>query len=585
LFSHRRRALPAIALLLLSGPVAAGPDTPLDAGPPMERLIERYTTDADAIADFYRVPLSGKARSRTNGLVRETLERLAAVDFEKLDQDARVDYVLLRHHLEDQIGDLAFAAQRAQELGELLPFAGEITALEEARRALEPLQPRTAADTLERVRDAVAKVHKRVESGLKKDPGADAIKPSKVVAYRAARNVDRLRKALGAWFGYRNGYEPDFGWWVRKPHAAAKKALEDYAKLLRERVAGVKDRHTAPLIGDPIGSDELARALAHEMIPYTAEQLITIAEQQFAWCEAEGRKASEELGFGGDWKKAVEHVKGLHAAPGEQDDLVAGQSRDAIAFVEDRELVTVPDLCKELWRLEMISADGQKTLPFAAYGGNHMMVAYPTDGMEHASKLMSLRGNNEHFTRIVTPHELIPGHHLQKYVAARSRTHRRTFGTPFLVEGWALHWEMLLWDQGYARGPEDRIGMLFWRKHRCARIIVSLGFHLGTMKPDEMIAFLTDRVGLEKDGATSEVRRYIAGSYGPLYQCAYMIGGLQIRALRKELVESGKMTDRAFHDAVLRQNSVPIEMIRAALTDAPLTRDFTTEWAFAGKVE
>jgi uncharacterized protein (DUF885 family) len=163
--------------------------------------------------------------------------------------------------------------------------------------------------------------------------------------------------------------------------------------------------------------------------------------------------------------------------------------------------------------------------------------------------------------------------------------HRKKFRTPFLVEGWALHWELLLWDEGYARNAADRVGMLFWRKHRCARIIVSLGFHLGTMEPDAMIDFLVDRVGLERDGATSEVRRYIAGSYGPLDQCAYMIGGLQLRALRQELVESGKMTDRRFHDAVLRENSIPIELIRASLTGADLPPDFTTTWKFAGEVE
>ena len=38
--------------------------------------------------------------------------------------------------------------------------------------------------------------------------------------------------------------------------------------------------------------------------------------------------------------------------------------------------------------------------------------------------------------------------------------------------------------------------MLFWRKHRAARIIVSLEFHLGTMTPQEMIDFLIQRVGM-----------------------------------------------------------------------------------------
>ena len=123
--------------------------------------------------------------------------------------------------------------------------------------------------------------------------------------------------------------------------------------------------------------------------------------------------------------------------------------------------------------------------------------------------------------------------------------------------------------------------MLFWRVHRCARIIVALGFHLGTMKPAEMVDFLVKRVGHELDGATAEVRRYIGGDYGPLYQAAYMLGGLQLRALYRELVVPGKMTPRAFHDAVLRENAIPIEMIRASLTRQELPRDFTPRWRFA----
>ena len=122
--------------------------------------------------------------------------------------------------------------------------------------------------------------------------------------------------------------------------------------------------------------------------------------------------------------------------------------------------------------------------------------------------------------------------------------------------------------------------MLLWRTHRAARVIVSLGFHLGEWTPQEMIDFLVEEIGFETDGATGEVRRYIKGDYSPLYQCAYLIGGLQLRALRREIVESGAMTDREFHDAVLRQNRIPVEMIRAGLTNAPLTRNHRATWRF-----
>jgi len=61
------------------------------------------------------------------------------------------------------------------------------------------------------------------------------------------------------------------------------------------------------------------------------------------------------------------------------------------------------------------------------------------------------------------------------------------------------------------------------------------------------------------------------------------MGALQFRALHKELVESKKMTDREFADAVLHENSMPIEMLRADLEQRKLTSDFKTSWKFYGE--
>lgn len=124
------------------------------------------------------------------------------------------------------------------------------------------------------------------------------------------------------------------------------------------------------------------------------------------------------------------------------------------------------------------------------------------------------------------------------------------------------------------------MGMLFWRSHRLARIIFSLKFHLGEMTPDEAIDLLVDRVGHERANAEAEVRRSFNGSYPPLYQAAYMLGGMQIRALHEELVGGGRMTNRDFHDAILQGGRMPIEMVRARVTGAPLARDYRANWKF-----
>jgi len=109
-----------------------------------------------------------------------------------------------------------------------------------------------------------------------------------------------------------------------------------------------------------------------------------------------------------------------------------------------------------------------------------------------------------------------------------------------------------------------------WTRHRCARIVFSLSYHSGKMSPQECVDHLVDRAGHERSAAAAEVRRSIMGGYSPLYQAAYMLGGLQLRDMHRELVQGGKMSNRQFHDAILHKHSIPIELLRAYMTGQEL---------------
>ncbi|RYG46258.1 DUF885 family protein, partial [bacterium] len=367
--------------------------------------------------------------------------------------------------------------------------------------------------------------------------------------------VAELREAIRRWFDYYTGYDPLFTWWLREPYSELEKALVVFEEGLP------KDEAVAI---DPIGRDALLTDLSFEMVPYSPEEMIAMGESEYAWCLAEMKEASAELGFGDDWKAALEHVKTLHLPPGAQTKMVRELALEAVEFLESRDLLTIPELAKETWRMEMMSPERQLVSPFFL-GGETIIVSYPTDEMSHARKLMSMRGNNPHFSRATVQHELIPGHHMQFFMMERYRPYRTLFDTPFWIEGWALYWEMLLWDLGFPRIPEERIGMLFWRMHRCVRVTFSLGFHLGELTPPECVEMLVERVGHERANAEGEVRRSFNGTYPPLYQAAYLIGGLQFRALRQELVEGGIMTEKEFHDGILQENEMPVAMVRLAL--------------------
>jgi uncharacterized protein (DUF885 family) len=394
---------------------------------------------------------------------------------------------------------------------------------------------------------------------------------------------------MTAWYRFYDGYDPLFTWWARDPYRKLDSALVRYARTLRERVVGIPpaalaQQNAGPIVGDPIGLDGLKEDLRYEMIPYTPEELIGIAEREYAFSLSEMKKASRELGFGDNWKAAMEKVKNSYVEPGKQPDLVRDLARQAEAFFDQHDWVTIPPLAREDWRMEMLSPERQRVSPFFL-GGEQILVSYPTAEMTDEEKLMSMRGNNPHFSHATVFHELNPGHHLQGFMMQRYNSHRRLFMTPFWNEGQSLYWEMFLWDTGkFHVSPEDRIGALFWRMHRSARIIFSLNFHLGKMTPEQAIQFLVDTVNFERANAEGEVRRSFGGQYSPLYQAGYMIGGLQLRALHRELVDSKKMTDREFHDAVLQGGPMPITMVRARLANVSLTRAGASPWRFADQL-
>lgn len=531
-------------------------------------MLERFSADQRSLTRTYPIRLSAARRARFERFFQENESALGKVSFEALGQDGRIDYILFRNYLRHERDQLALDARQMTEMEPLIPFASALIALEESRRKMQPPDPKKAAA-------ALVEAVKQMDAARKAN--ADLAKVRPAVANRTAIRLAGLRNNLKDWFTFYNGYDPVFTWWVSEPYKEFDQAVDAYAKFLREKLAGV--RGADEIVGDPVGREALLNDLEYNMIPYTPEELISRARKELAWCEQQMTRASRELNFGDNWHQALEFVKNQYVEPGKQPEMVRGLAQEAIEYVEKNNLVTVPALAKEDWWEEMLSPERQLTSPFFL-GGELILVAFPTDTMTNEQKLMSMRGNNIHFSRATVFHELIPGHHLQAYMTARYRTYRALFSTPFWTEGNAFYWEMLLWDRGFPRGPEDRIGMLFWRMHRCARIIFSLSFHLGQMTPQQCIDLLVERVGFERANAAAEVRRSFDGSYEPIYQCAYMLGALQFYALHKELVDGGKMTDKAFHDAILKENRIAVEMIRADLSQQKLTSDFRSSWRF-----
>lgn len=534
-------------------------------------LIDEFRADNWGLNHMYIMKESDEYYQRFSKFYEDWSKRMDDLEFGSFSQQEKVDYILLKnlvtkgnYFLSNDYNEFK-AVANVMDLGkELVPF------MQERRRGKKPDSKQLAGHMQNAAKAIVTETESR-----KSKPFEDW-----QTAEKASNVVLSFQKTLKEAYEFYYGYDPEFTWWVEQPFKRLNEDLKTYAEFLKNNYSenSVKDDGSG-IIGKPIGKAALMESLAMEFIPYTPEQLIQTAEKQFDWCKNEMIKASRELGYGDDWKAALEHVKNTYVPAGEQPQAIMNLYNQSVDFIEERDLITLPAMAKETWGMKMMSPERQKVSPFFL-GGTDIIISYPTDEMDHDDKMMSMRGNNPNFSRATVHHELLPGHNLQYFMTNRHKSYRNAFYTPFWTEGWSLYWEIILWNKDFPQTPEQKLGMLFWRIHRCARIIFSLKFHMGEMTPQQCIDLLVDEVGHEYANAEAEVRRSFTTRYPPLYQLAYMMGGLQFYALRNEMLEQG-WTEKQFHDRVMHEGRMPIELLRALLQDKPLSKDYKTQWKFS----
>lgn len=516
-----------------------------------------YTQELRSLERQFEFDFLPAFRGAAKDLTGKWLQDLKGTDFDTLSTDGRIDYILFENYLRQRQKGLEMQDKRYLSAVTKMPFLAVIAELCQSRRLMNWVDPQAAAASLDRAAGQVEAL-----------PGHPEILEAWTEFSRP------MRGALEDWYTFYHTYDPQFDWWMETPFTRLTGALDKLSEAMNQS----RDQETG-IDGIRIGEAALKEQLAAEMIPYSPQELLAIGRKELDWCVTEMKKVSRELGFGDDWNRALEHVKQKSLPPGSQPETIRQMALDAVAFLDKNDLLTIPPMARQDWHIDMLSPRQQLMNPFFS-GGEVIALSYPARTMNHDQKMMSLRGNNPHFCWATVHHELIPGHHLQGYMAERYNRHRLLFDTPFYVEGWPLYWEMTLWDMNFVRCAEDRVGMLFWRMHRCARIVFSLSYHLGLMSAEQCVDLLVRTVGHEPDNARAEVRRSFAGSYPPLYQAAYLLGGLQLRSLAEEVVKSGKMTLKGFHDAVLRENTMPIALLRAKLLGLPVEHPFANTWRF-----
>jgi uncharacterized protein (DUF885 family) len=163
----------------------------------------------------------------------------------------------------------------------------------------------------------------------------------------------------------------------------------------------------------------------------------------------------------------------------------------------------------------------------------------------------------------LTLHEAVPGHHLQNALNQELQglpNFRRYSYLSAFGEGWALYCEKLGIEAGFYQDSYSDFGRLSYEMWRAARLVIDTGIHAFGWSREQAIELLEQNSGLSKHNIRTEVDRYISW---PGQALSYKIGELKIIELRqraeKELAE--KFDIRLFHDAILANGSIPLDVL------------------------
>jgi len=167
-------------------------------------------------------------------------------------------------------------------------------------------------------------------------------------------------------------------------------------------------------------------------------------------------------------------------------------------------------------------------------------------------------------------HEGVPGHHWQISTAEELKgvpQFRKVIPFTAYMEGWALYCEWLAKQAGwYDNDPFGDLGRLRDELFRAVRLVVDTGIHAKRWPREQAIAYMREKTGMGEKEVKSEIERYIVA---PGQACAYKVGMLKIQELRaraeKEL--GAKFDQREFHDAVLNNGALPLEILEEQVND------------------
>ncbi|MGH9094017.1 MAG: DUF885 domain-containing protein, partial [Acidimicrobiales bacterium] len=304
-----------------------------------------------------------------------------------------------------------------------------------------------------------------------------------------------------------------------------------------------------------------------ELLGYGAAEMHAAGLVAWSELDEEMSELAERIDpAAGGWHATVMALSAEHpGSPEEMRDAYQHACRDARRFLQERELVTLPDgeeclvVPSPVFQRPVLAvASYSLPPPFSASRTGHFFVPYPPEGTTDEQLDQRLSDNGYHAIPTVAVHEAYPGHHWQLTWANQTdRRVRHLARRAYFVEGWALYAEKMMREQGYFTDPRQELCHLDARILRAARVVVDTALHTGEMTVEEAVEHMSTRASLSEAVARAEVDRYCAW---PTQAPSYLTGSLEIERIRRRWETDPRRGLRAFHDTIAASPGLPIAL-------------------------
>lgn len=516
----------------------------------------------------YMLPIPNEANKREQlAFAEEQLKKLQEFELEKLSDEEKIDYYLIRDYLESQ--DFFLNQFKEEEWNPASYNLGGAffqvinyrendlnKRLEDLSKKLEkvPAYYAQAKQNLNRP----TQVH--TELAIQQLAGSKSIFQDKLMDSLEVSTHDKV-------------FKEDFAQKVNQALAS----IDDYVSHLEDLLPTLDSSNSRSF---RIGPEQFEKKFSYEIqSAYTAEEIFQAAVEAKSDLHDKMYALSEELWpkYFGEAEKpgrrlaqiqmVINEVSKKHVHRDSFITAIRQQIPQLENFVRENDLLTLdpekPLIVRETPQYmrgfagASISAPG----PYDQNAETYYNVT-PLDAYTEEEAESYLREYNHYTLQVLNIHEAIPGHYTQLVYSNQSPSLIKSIlGNGAMIEGWAVYTERMMLEAGYGDGMEMGLMYYKWNLRTVCNTILDYGVHVNNFTEADAMQLLMREAFQEKSEAIGKWRR---ARLSQVQLCSYFTGYYEIMQLRDELKAlQGKDFDlKAFHEKFLSYGSAPVKYIR-----------------------